>query len=431
MYATGFALALRVIASFGRNVVDAGNVTHHLMKQQIIDIAIQHWNDRFVGISALDIAEKLELSHEKTMSYLEELKAEGKGTLNENVTLYQISLEINETDKDFKPPEPKPVTTHIFFPSKDILELFFSDNLKIFVNNGEYTNRLHRGFNQIELIYFEIKVLGKYLSNKEIYELSDDVTDGVLRLNSDYITNLSDKDLDEIWFDKVRYGKRKLKNGNIAISAILKDLSGLTKKEQSCWFGFELENPKFAEDDEDFSRFVSRAFDGNWTESKDPIQDLTTEIEKLNKIFKFKLFSKSENPYLRYPVNNTYKEFVDCNSELFKLIGPDNLKIKSIKNIYLDSCKGKVENLKHKKTGRDLSTMQIMELVLNEINTGLAKTFKMNWETVKQNRIEGDHKITTPIQTKDNYIESFRRICNASKNILISIKKEFEKINGV
>ena len=274
-------------------------------------------------------------------------------------------------------------------------------------------------------------MLGKYLDNKEMYSLSDDVTGGVLRLNSDFIAILSDEEIDKIWFDKVWYGKRKLKSGDIAVSAILKDLSGLTKKEQSYWYGFELDTLNFSQDDEDFYRFVSRAYYGNWTEIKDPIQDIKSEIEKLNEVFKIKLFSNSENPYLRYPINNTFKEFADCNSELFKLIGPDNLKLKTIKKIYLEYCQGKVEDLTHVKTGRDLSKMQVMELILNKINENLTITFKLHWENVRQNRIEGDHKITVPTQSKENYIDKFRQICNDSKNILISIKNEFEKINGV
>jgi hypothetical protein len=401
------------------------------MKQQIINIALSHWNEKFVGISALDIADKLKISHKETLKYLEELKDENKGTLNENVTLYQISLDLNNNDDNFKLPEPKPVTTHIFFLSKDILNNYFQNNLKDFIKNGEYTNRLHRGFNQIELIYFNIKVLLKYLVNKEMYLLEDDVTGGVIRLNSEYYTNLTDDEIDNVRFDKVRYGKRKLLNGNIAVSAILKDLSGLTKKEQSYWYGFELENPDFILADEDFLRFVSRAYYSNWIESKDPIHDIKSNIESINEIFSFKLYSKNENPYLRYPINNTFKEFVDCNSELYKLIGPDNLKLSKVKKVYLELLNGKLEDLTHKETGRPLSTIQVMYLILTKLNIELAEIYKVHLEIVKQNRIAGDHKITIPNQNKEDYIEKFRQYCNESKNILISIKNEFKRINGV
>lgn len=401
------------------------------MKQKILEISVKQWNDRFVGISAIDISKKLNIAHEEVMLKLEELRAENKGTLNENVTLYQISLDIDNDTNDFKFPEPKPITTHIFFPSKQILENYYQENLIEFVNNGEYTNKLHRGYNQTDLIFFDIKTLSLYLNNKEIYSLNDEVTGGVLRLASDFKLDMSDKEFNKIWFDKVWYGKRTLLNGEIAVSAILKDLSGLPKKEQSYWYRFELDNPIFTEYDEDFHRFVSRAYYGNWTESKDPIQDIKTVIEEINEIFDFKIFSKTENPYLKYPINNTFKEFVDCNSELYKIIGPDNLKLIKVKKIYLDYCKGENLDLTHKKTDRQLSTLQVMELILNKLNKDLLIAFKEHWERVKQNRIEGDHKITNPIQKKENYIDSFRLICHKTKEILKEIKIEFEKINFV
>lgn len=401
------------------------------MKQRIVDISVKHWNDRFVGISAIDISKKLNISHEEIILKLEELRAENKGTLNENVTLYQISLDIDNDTNDFKFPEPKPITTHIFSPSKQILENYYQENLIEFANNGEYTNKLHRGYNQTDLIFFGIKTLSRYLNNKEIYSLNDDVTGGVLRLNPQFTTNLHYKELDKIWFDKVWYGKRRLSNGEIAVSAILNNLSGLPKKEQSYWYSHELDNPIFTEYDEDFHRFVSRAYYGNWTESKDPIQDIESVINEINKIFNFKIFSESENPYLKYPINNTFKEFADCNSELYKIIGSDNLKLNKITKIYMDYCKGEKLDLTHKKTDRQLSTLQVMELILKKLNKDLLIEFKEHWEKVKQNRIEGDHKITKPTHKKENYIDSFRLICFETKEILKGIKIEFEKINGV
>lgn len=398
------------------------------MKKKIIDISIKQWHDRFTGISALDIAEKLDISHDETLRYLEELKKEKKGTLNENVTLYQISLDLSDKNSDFKLPEPKPVITHIYFPSKSILETYFQNNLKEFIENGEFTNRLHRGGNQIELIYFDIKVLAKYLDNKEIYSIDDDVTGGVIRLNSDYITTLSEKEVDKIFFTKIWYGKRKLANGNISVSAILNDLSGLNKREQSYWYCFEIEDEDFSSDDEDFNRFVSRAYYGNWTESKDPIKDIKIIIEELNNIFPFQLYSESENPYLRYPINNTFKEFADCNSELYKLIGPDNVKLSKLKRIYTKFLDGSNNDLIHKETKRPMSSMQVMDLILSKKNMRFAEMFKAHLEKVNQNRIEGDHKITLPNQNKIDYIEKFRQICYDSKTILMNLKIEYKKM---
>jgi len=397
------------------------------MKQKILDISIKHWNERFVGISAIDVSKKLNIPHENAMLLLEELKKENKGSLNENVTLGLLSINIDDETTDDEMPKLKQVTTHFFFPSKEILEHYFHENIKDFYPNGEYLNRLHCGYNQLELIYFDIKVLSKYLNNKEIYSLNDDATGGFLRLNSAYKSTISEDDIDEIWFDKVWYGKRRLINGYISVAASTQQLSRLPKKEQNYWAGFEIENPIFIDYDPDFNRFLLSFYDGDPTESKDPIQAIESAIEGINKILKFDLFNKSKNPYLGYPINNTYKEFVDCNSELYKIIGPDNIKNDNLTKIYLNYCKGIISDLVHKDKDRKLSSMQVIELILNKLNPQLLEVFKIHWEKVKENRISGDHRITYPYQEQKNYYDLFCSICYDTNEILRSIKFEFAK----
>lgn len=397
------------------------------MKKNILELSINYWNELFIGISAIDIAYKLNISHKKALSLVEELAAEKKGTLNKSVILYLISFDLNIDSNNRKLLETKSVTTHIFFPAKEILEQYYKENLLQFIKNGEYTNKLHRGNKQMDLIFFDVIVLSKYLNNKEKYSIEDDVIGGVLSLNYDFKLDIHEDEPDKVWFDKVWYGKRRLSSGNISVSAILKNLAKLPLLEQKYWSGFEIGNPSFTDYDDDFSRFVSRAYYGNWTDSRDPIQEIIKLLDDINKVFKFKIFNKLENAYLRYPINNTYKDFVDCNSELFKLIGPDNIELSNIKKIYLEYCKGTSEKLMNKDSGRPLSMLQIFELILIEVNNDLALAFKKHWETVKQNRIAGDHKITQPVQQNENYIDSFRKICNVTLGILKEINNEFKK----
>lgn len=397
------------------------------MQQDIIDLAIKYWNEKFVGISGIDISEKLNIQHEKVIKILEQLETEGKGTLNENVVFHPLTFALDPETNNFKMVKAEPVTTHVFFPAKGLLKTYFKENISNFTNNGEYTNKLHQSYNPLDLIPFDIKVLGKYLNNKEMYSLNDDVTGGIIRLNSDYTLGMSEEETDKVYFDKIWYGKRKLANGDIAVTAIIKDLAELTKKEQSYWYGFELEKPAFKENDNDFNRFVSRAYYGCWADSKDPIHDIKSEIKEINKFLGFNIFKKTENDYLEYPINNTFKAYADCNSELFKLIGPDNLEFKNIKKIYLDHLGGKTEDLIHSQSKRNLSPMQVLELIIQYSNCDLCKRFKENWNIVKKNRIEGDHKITTPTQSKENYIDIFRNTCEIIKLILIDLKSELEK----
>lgn len=396
------------------------------MEQQIIDIAIKHWNKNFAGIPACDIAEKLNLSHNEVLKCLEKLKEENKGTLNQDVSLVQISIDIDEETKELKT-EQKSIITHIYFPSKELLENFYTENLKAFINNGEYKNRLNRGFNQIDLVYFDVSVLDKYIRKKEIYSIDDDVTGGLLKFNIQFVNTLTKEEIEDVYFNKIWYGKRRLVNGNISVSVILYDLSELPVKEQSYWYSFELENPKFTEYDDDFNRFVTRAYFGEFADSNDPIFELSTEIRKINEIYGFTLFQNSENPYLTYPINNTLKEFADFNSELYKLIGPDNLQDKSIKKIYLEYLKGKAEDIIHPESGRAFSTIQILTLIIEKLDNQLAIEFKNIWKTIKDNRIIADHKISKPDYLPINYIDDFRKNCDKVSKTLKQIGIEMIK----
>lgn len=400
------------------------------MESRILNIAIKHWNDRFTGISALDIAEKLKITNTEAMTLLEELCRKGNGTLNANVTLYQVNLKFDKKTRAAKVSEPEPVETHIFFPSKSVLERHHKRNLLKYFKDGEYKNKLRTGYSQIALIYFNIKVLSKYLDNKEYYDLKDDITGGVIRLNHEIISRMTQEEYDEIGFDKIWYGKRKLRNGETAISAILIDLSKLPFKEQSYWHGFEIDNPLFAEDDPDFRKFVARAYDGEWVESNDPIDNIYKEVETINFLLSKPIFIRTSNPYLKYPTNNTFKTFADANSELYKIVGPDNLHTNNLKEIYLQSFEGDYQDLVHKESKREKSSLQILQLILTKLDAKIADSFKQHWQELKDYRIEGDHKITQPKNVDENYINKFRFICDKTFQILASIADSLRQKSG-
>jgi hypothetical protein len=70
-----------------------------------------------------------------------------------------------------------------------------------------------------------------------------------------------------------------------------------------------------------------------------------------------KLFQSEANPYSAYLVHNTYKNFCDCCSELCKLVGPDNLNAKLIKQLLSERFNLGGENFVHKESGRKLSPL--------------------------------------------------------------------------
>lgn len=397
-------------------------------KDKILSLSIETWNESFVGISALDVSDRIDLCHSEVMSIMKELQMEGKGHINEDVLLYQVSFNSKSTINNRIIPESKPIHTHVFFPSKDILTEHFLANSKKYIDQGNYSKLIHKGGDQLELIYFEIDVLSKYSNKLEIYYLQDDVTGGTLKLSSHYLKDKNDSELDEIFFDKVWYGKRKQSNGHLSVCVMLIYLSKLPIKEQNYWSSFEIRDPLFITDDGDFYNFMSKAFRGEWVESNDPVEGLKSAFQSINYVLNLKVFKKIHNPYLKYPNTNTYKEFVDCNSELYKLIGPDNIDLSSLKRIFLDFCNGDKMDFFHEVSKRELSTLQVFELILNRINKNLCKEFKAHWNKIKDHRISGDHKITIPLSNDDLYIDIFRDICRQTNIIINDIAIEFQKL---
>jgi hypothetical protein len=396
------------------------------MEKRILNIAIKHWNERFTGISSLDIARELKISNVEAMKFMENLSRGGEGTLNANVTLYEVKLNFNKKTKTVEAPDPEPVQTHIFFPSKSVLQKYQERNHLKYFSDGEYKKRIRRGYGQIDLVYFEIKVLSKYIDNREHYDLNDDITGGIIRLHHDVSSKISQEDYDEKGFDKIWYGKRKLANNETVISAILIDLSELPVKEQSYWYGFQIDSPLFAEHDPDFEKFIAKTYDGEWVESNDPIESIYEAIRAINSILPLPIFNHLSNPYLKYPTNNTFKDFADANSELYKIVGPDNLISTNVEKLYLEIFQGNSQDLIHNESKRPLSNMQIFQLILDRLNPESVDIFKKHWAKIKNYRIEGDHKITIPKITSENYIDMFRLVCENTGHILSRISKEFK-----
>ncbi len=390
------------------------------MKEKILEIAVQYWNENFGGISALHIAQKWTISHQEVLQYFHILRNEGKGTIRENVKLYPISFGKKGTIAEGE------VVTAVFFPSKKILKKQFE------IENKEYSpflNRLHQGNSRIKHYYFMLEVLDKYFRHPERYHIRDDVIGGYILTKDEYYLSLPENIKDEDTFALIRYGKRKLADGSVVLAIILYDLSELPLKEQKHWESCEIDHPDFSAIDNDFEKYTRQNFGAEFIDHEDPLSNIVEKIKSVNRLFdNEKLFRNVENLYLRYPAINTEKAYNDVHNELYKLIGTDSLNKKLIKNILLENLGKTDDDLIHTESQREKGTMKLFEMLFKNLETPKQELIKNAWSMVKTGRVGSAHKITQPALSQKDFIKQFRDDCTDLLKAFTIVEKELIKI---
>lgn len=397
------------------------------MKRKILERAVEHWHKNFTGVSALSIAEQLELEHSDVLAAFSELEDEGCARIREDVTLYSVSLDLSPDQSvstgDF---DWEPKNTAIIFPSREVLEEnFYSSGL---AREGlpEYTTRLHKGGSQIELVYFEVEVLKKYLQHPEKYDIGDSVSGGTLHLDYDYLSDLSEEEAESQMLGIVRFGKRRSKSGAILVTAILHDLAEMPSPEQRHWHSHEVEPTGFARGDTDFIRYFARTFEGEFVEYDDPIRKILDLVKKANEIVDdTPMFRHETNPYLAYPVSNTRKDFVDSCSELYKIVGVDSLN-KEFLQLCLERTADYTDQDFVHDSGRPKSKLQLLQALDSELENppGLADVIKQ----VRDHRISSAHRIIDPAVPQEDYLLAFRRLCTDICNRLKEFKTRLSAV---
>lgn len=372
---------------------------------RVLAAIIERYFQSFVGTSALDIARSLSISHGAVMEIFEELCGQGYGRMNANVELNEVSFDLSDRAAGFKF---KPITTHIFFPSGDALrKAYYASDLPQ-KRLPEYQTRLHLGAPLYGLAYFREEVLGKYFAHPELYEVSDSLAGGEVRPAADAP--------EERWLD-VRYGKCLLKSGHVAVSAIFKDLSHMSLAEQRHWHAHEVEEPELDTSDEHFGAFLRRTYDGDWAEFDDPIERLSGAIRQVNAAAGDHAFlSRDRNTFLQLPVEETYKSYCDSASELFKLIGPDNLLAGQLKALLVSRFDVREEEFVHAGTGRPLSNVQLLARVETEL--GAAGVVTKVVKQVQSLRVDADHKVLEADIEAKGSSRQFAALCTATAEAL-------------
>ncbi|TCB10798.1 hypothetical protein E0H78_09585 [Acinetobacter sp. ANC 4641] len=380
------------------------------VKKNIEKISIDNWDKSFGGTSSSEIAQKIGVDNLIVMKEIESLVASGRGSMNPNVELCEISIDVDKPSFDFTP-----ITVHIYFPSSAILEDFFYSTDLVRKNIPEYKKRLHIGAHQLGQVSFDESVLSRYFDYPEYYEVDDSRSGG-------HIYIASDETPDERYIH-VRHGRKTLANNKSVVVAIYKDLANMSDFEQRHWHSHELNSNElgFHINDEAYERFFNRNYEGAWVEYEDDLLDLTKNIELLNSFFEGNILNKTDNIYCRPPVENTFKAYFDSCSELFKLVGPDNINQKTLK-AYLKNNKACLDqDFQHQESGKPLSSMQLMQLF--EVKIGVTNEFTESIRLLQKDRTEADHKIIESKIAGDNLVEKFfSHIRELNRNILAIIE---------
>lgn len=382
------------------------------IQKNIEKISIENWNHSFGGTSSSEIAKKIGIEHSIVMETMENLVSNGLGLINANVEMCEVSIDIDAEKPNFNF---TPITVHIYFPSKNMLEESFYTSDLVRKGIPEYKKRLHLGAHQLGQVFFDEAVLSRYFDYPEYYEVDDSRSGGHIFIASD--------ETPEERYLHVRHGRKTLANGKSAIIAIYKDLADMSEFEQRYWHSHELNTQEldFLSNDEAYQKFFNRNYEGAWVEYEDDLLELTKNIELLNSHFSDRILNKTDNVYCRPPVENTFKAYFDSCSELFKLVGPDNINQKILKEFLKNNKACTDQDFQHQESGRPLSSMQLMELFEEKI--GVAKDFTKTIRILQKDRTEADHKIIELKTTEDNLVEKFfYHIKELNRNILVIIE---------
>lgn len=386
------------------------------LKQRVMDYSIKHWREHFTGISGLDVAARLNVSHEIVLRAFDQLEREGKGLIRRGVTLYQLSMSFDMP----KLGGAKPVVTSIFSPASEVLAQSFYSSTLCRSNIPEYKARLHKGGSQIQLVYFSSEVLTRYLGHIETFEVKDSVTGG-------YIFSRQEEQ-DSTGFPLLRFGKCHLSDSTVVLTAILWDLSELPEKEQAYWRSYELEDPCFATEDPDFTIFYKRDFEAEFLEDSDPLQNVLTEISRINELFESDgLFAIRNNPYLFYPFFNTHKSFSDSCSELYKLVGPDSLQNRILQDLLTTYFNYQKQDLSDPNTGRPLGKLDLFKRLCGKLE---CDELPRIIERIKKNRIDADHRVIPPQCENKDYSAEFRILLQKLYEGLCKFRIQVDRLTG-
>jgi hypothetical protein len=299
-----------------------------MTRSKVLREAVSYWKQHFKGAGALELSESLGLPHGRVVAILRNLESRGLGWCRPIDAGQRMILELDGDAGVRVRSEPCPPSV-IFFPGHEAL---LEEFRRAGVDYGPYSNLLHLGESQVALRYFGAPVLADYFAQQEKYRCEDQANWGYVDTKDQYYLSLTEAEQHR-WGVSVRYGKRRLAGGGMAVAAILIDLARLHPAEQRRWECYELKAPSFDREDPGFRDFVRQEFEGERVDHGDPIQGVYDAIRGANEAAApCKLFRREQaNPHLVYPVFNNRKAYSAAHKELQKIVGRDNLDVKALR----------------------------------------------------------------------------------------------------
>lgn len=343
------------------------------IKNKIIDKIIEYWKINCSGIITEYLLFDIDISRSKFYQTIHQLKNDGLIEYNYHKNIYN---------------EP-----YVVFPSKILLTEHYNKNINNFINTGEYTKKLFLGNSQFEKIFFDYEVLDRFQKNLEQFEFYETILGGIIK----YCKN-------ETYF-KINFGKRETSKGTIVIFVDLFDLKNLPQKEQNYWNTFEINKLSFKKFDEKFIKYNQRVKEGQFIDDNDPLFSIKQRISEINEILGFNLYKSNVNMHLSYPKINNYKSFCSCCSELYLLLGPDNIAEKTIYDNLIKKFGYLEKDLINSKSNRKFGPFQLFYKLLETYNFKYSD-FKKILDQLKKYRIDDAHK-ETPIIKSKNHINNF------------------------
>ena len=375
------------------------------LRRTVVQAAIEHWQGgAFGGADGFLIARKTNLPHGVVLRVVEKLAQQQRGSMNANVSLLQVSLERGRRLTY------ETVRTHVYFPAHSDLESGLATS-PVAVDS-DFLRRLHRGVPQLSLVYFREEVLVRYFDHPELHEVKDSQSGGAIEQNPDAPP-------DSCLAGYLRFGRRTTTAGKSRITVLLKDLAELPMPEQQHWLAHESTENEFV-DGPDFNAYLEHTFTGTFKQYEDAVADLARALRDINSSIGRDLFRNTANPYLRLPVENTRKAFVDMSSELFKLVGPDSLSKSVLVEFVVQHC------------GRTRSELQAEGslVLLREFCEHVGCNLYQIVRRIKNYRIDADHKIIDTSDDSELTSQAFIELVKSLSAGVDDFRCKIEKLNA-